>query len=55
MPIAGYKDFADCVRKARAKGIKKPRAYCGAIYNKIERPKKKRRSTTRKKVKHGSH
>lgn len=47
MPFAGYKDFATCVRKARRKGIANPRAYCGAIYHKVE--KKKRRSTHRKK------
>jgi len=51
MPFAGYKDFNACVRSARRKGIKNPKAYCGAIYHKTEAAKKKRRSTTKRRKK----
>lgn len=34
MPFAGYKDFAQCVKKARGK--KNPKAYCGAIKHRTE-------------------
>ncbi len=38
MPFAGYKDFADCVRRNRDKN--NPKAYCGAIKHRVEdRPK----------------
>ena len=47
MPFAGYKNFKDCVRKNRDK--KKPEAYCGEIYWKVEKGKKK--SNLLKKIK----
>jgi len=34
LPFAGYKDFADCVRKNQDKG--NPEAYCGAIKHQVE-------------------
>jgi len=41
MPFAGYKDFADCLRKNQDK--KNPEAYCGFIKHRVEdNPKKKR-------------
>ena len=34
MPFAGYKDFADCVKKNQSKG--NPKAYCATIQQKAE-------------------
>lgn len=35
MPFAGYKDFADCVKKNSSK--KNPKAYCAVIMRKVEK------------------
>lgn len=42
MPFAGYKDFADCVRRNRDKD--NPQAFCGEIQHRVE----KRRALVRK-------
>lgn len=39
MPFAGYRDFADCVKRNQDK--RDPEAYCAAIMRKIEQPKLK--------------
>lgn len=41
MPFAGYKSFAECVRKNKNKA--NPKAYCGAIKHRTEDRKKRRR------------
>lgn len=40
MPVGKWDDFESCVKAASAKGIDDPKAYCGAIENKMkeERP-----------------
>lgn len=37
MPFAGYRDFADCVKRNRDKD--NPEAYCAAIMRKVEHPR----------------
>lgn len=39
MPFAGYKDFADCVKRNQDKD--NPEAYCAAIMRKVEHPELK--------------
>jgi len=38
MPFAGYKDFADCVKKNSKK--KDPKAYCAVIQKSVEMGRK---------------
>ncbi|MGB9856095.1 MAG: hypothetical protein ACPLKS_06095 [Caldisericum exile] len=40
-PFAGFADWEDCIRHAKAKGVTNPEAYCGYIKHKVEDPKKK--------------
>lgn len=46
MPFAGYKSFADCVKKNQKK--RDPEAYCGKIKHQVE-DKPRKRSTRKKK------
>lgn len=42
MPFAGYKDFADCVRKNQDKSD--PEAYCSVIMRRVEGDTKKKKA-----------
>ena len=46
MPMAQYKDFADCIRKNQDKSD--PKAYCGSIYWKTEGKGKRKLGKTTK-------
>lgn len=35
MPLGPYKNFAECVKAAKKKGIKSPGGYCAALEHKI--------------------
>lgn len=35
-PFAGFRSFDDCERRARARGVRDPGAYCGAIKHRTE-------------------
>jgi len=45
MPFANFKDFKDCQKYAKKRGVKNTGAYCGAIESRIRaaRTKKKRK------------
>ena len=43
MPFAGYKDFADCVKKNHKK--RNPKAYCAEIQRRSEKKKKSSRKS----------
>jgi len=47
MPFAGYKSFADCVRKNRDK--KDPEAYCGKIKHQTEGKKSPKKAPKKRK------
>lgn len=45
MPFAGFKDFADCVRKNKNK--RNPEAFCGAIKARVEGKNTRKRKSMR--------